>query len=164
MLSADKTTIASLSGNPAAAARIGAMSACLRHALRHRVQARPVLGTTRDVIEYLTLTLSHRPLEEVHALYLNSKLQLLRDETVGLGDLAEAPVMVRPILKRALELGASAVILAHNHPSGEPTPSVADVAATRALDSAADTLGVQLIDHIVLASGDWVSMRAQGLV
>jgi DNA repair protein RadC len=164
VIDADSATLSALGGSPPVAERIRTVADCLHHMLRHRLEARPVLGNMRDLVAYLTLSVSFRPFEQVRAIYLNAKLRLIRDEVVSLGCVSEAPVFVRPILKRALDLGASGVILAHNHPSGDPTPSDADLEATRALSRAAAALDLKLLDHIILARGEWTSLRARGLL
>lgn len=147
-----------------AAQRIEAAAACARHILESRLHERPILDSMRSLLDYLALTLSFKSLEQVRVLFLDAKLHLIRDETVSLGCIAEAPIFIRPILKRALELGASSILVAHNHPSGDPRPSDADVESTQALERGADAIGVRLIDHLVLACGSWRSFRQQGLL
>lgn len=147
-----------------AAQRIEAAAACARHILEYRLHERPILDSMRSLLDYLALTLSFKSLEQVRVLFLDAKLHLIRDETVSLGCVAEAPIFVRPILKRALELGANSILVAHNHPSGDPRPSDADVESTQALERGADAIGVRLIDHLVLACGSWRSFRQQGLL
>ena len=164
MFAADDVSLAGAARHDAAAARIGTARNCLQRALQTRLDGRPLLADTEQLIDYLTFTASFGQVEQVRALFLNAKLELLRDDLVGSGCIAEAPVYVRPILKRALDLGASAMILAHNHPSGDPTPSAADCAITRELERGLEAIGVQLIDHIVLAQGRWITLRSCGLL
>jgi DNA repair protein RadC len=164
ILDADTPALAASGAGTDAALRIDAAAACLRHVLGERLEDRPILGSMRNLVDYLTLTLSFKGLEQVRVLFLDSRLHLIRDETVSRGCVAEAPIFVRPILKRVLELDASAIVLAHNHPSGDPSPSEADIGATRALENGAAAIGVQLVDHLVLARGEWMSFRAEGLL
>lgn len=161
---ADGPALAASGATPAAAQRITAAAACVQHILSHRLHERPILDSMRSLLDYLSLTLSFKGLEQVRVLYLDAKLHLLRDEAVSLGCVSEAPIFIRPILKRALELGAGSILMAHNHPSGDPRPSEADVESTRALQRGADALGIHLVDHLVLACGNWLSFRQQGLL
>lgn len=147
-----------------AAQRIETAAACLRHILEYKLHERPILDSMRNLLDYLALTLSFKSLEQVRVLFLDAKLHLIRDETVSLGCVAEAPIFVRPILKRALEVGATSILVAHNHPSGDPRPSEADIESTQALQRGADAIGIGLIDHLVLACGSWRSFRQQGLL
>ncbi|MEO9600212.1 JAB domain-containing protein [Parasphingorhabdus sp.] len=120
---------------------------------------RTYLSNATDVIEYLVVAMAHLPIEEVRVLFLDSKNRLISDEVVSRGTISEAPIYPREILKRSLALDASALILAHNHPSGDPKPSDGDVEATNRLAKAGKALGLTVHDHIIVGSEGWVSLR-----
>ena len=117
------------------------------------------LSKAADVIEYLIVAMARLPVEEVRVLFLDSKNRLISDEVVSRGTISEAPIYPREILKRALALDASALILAHNHPSGDPSPSEGDIEATRRLLKASEELGLTVHDHIIVGSEGWISLR-----
>src|SRR3546814_7222553 len=107
--------------------------------------------------------MAHQPVEEVRVLYLDRKNRLMADERQGRGTVDHTPLYPREVVKRALELGASALIVVHNHPSGDPTPSQADIAMTRQLTEAAAALGLVLPAHLIVARGGQTSFRSSGL-
>ena len=117
------------------------------------------LSKASDVIEYLVVAMARLPVEEVRVLFLDSKNRLISDEVVSRGSISEAPIYPREILKRALALDATAMILAHNHPSGDPSPSDGDIEATSRLLKAAKELGLTCHDHIIVGSEGWISLR-----
>ena len=125
---------------------------------------RPALSSWSALIDYCTAAMSRSPHEEFRVLFMDRKNLLIADEVQGKGTIDHTPVYPREILKRALELGASAIILAHNHPSGDPTPSRADIDMTREVAKAAMALKIALHDHIVVARGGVLSFKAQGLL
>ncbi|WP_321327744.1 JAB domain-containing protein [uncultured Parasphingorhabdus sp.] len=126
---------------------------------KDRMLDRVCLSRADDVIEYLIVAMARLPVEEVRVLFLDSKNRLIRDEVVSRGTISEAPIYPREILKRALTVDASALILAHNHPSGDPEPSEGDIDATRRLLKAAKELGLTVHDHIIVGSEGWISLR-----
>lgn len=130
--------------------------------LRRRIEHRPLLSCVDDVARYLAASLAGAPVERLQVLYLNAANRLIRDEIVGSGSTQHVDLHPRPILTRALELRATALIIAHNHPSGDPTPGADDIAATRALASAATALDITLHDHLIVGAQGWSSMRALG--
>lgn len=136
----------------------------MRHALLQRVADRPVIATDRKLCDYLWFTMAHQPVETVRCLFLGPSHRLIRDELLSTGTSTEALIAPREVIHRALELGATGLILAHNHPSGYPTPSEADVAITTALARAATPLGITLHDHVILGSHGYASFRNQGLI
>ena len=95
---------------------------------------------------------------------MNTRNQLIRDELMAEGSIDEAPVYAREVIRRAIDLGSSAVILVHNHPSGDASPSKADIDITRAIADAGRRLNISVHDHIIIASGGHTSLRAQGLI
>jgi len=126
---------------------------------KEKMVDRICLSKATDVIEYLIVAMARLPVEEVRVLFLDCKNRLIRDEAVSRGSISEAPIYPREILKRALALDASALILAHNHPSGDPSPSDGDIDATSRLLKAAKELGITVHDHIIVGSEGWVSLR-----
>jgi DNA repair protein RadC len=132
--------------------------------LDHRLKAKPILANSKAVIDYLTAAMSHLVFEQVRVLFLGSTNKLIADRVVSIGTVDEAPIYPREIVKIALEVGATGLIIAHNHPSGDPNPSRADIENTKQLMAACR--GVQLVvhDHIVVAAEGWMSMRASGLI
>jgi DNA repair protein RadC len=134
------------------------------HARRADALSGSVVSTAPALIAYLTLASAELPYERLQAIFLDPGGRALAEETVSHGSVLETPIYPREILRRALELGASALILAHNHPSGDPQPSRGDVAATRRLVEAAALVGVEVRDHLVIARSGWSSFRALGLL
>jgi DNA repair protein RadC len=132
--------------------------------LDHKLKAKPILANSTAVVEYLTATMAHLVFEQVRILFLGNTNRLVADRVVSIGTVDEAPIYPREIVKIALEVGATGLIIAHNHPSGDPSPSRADVENTKRLIDACR--GVQLVvhDHIVVAAEGWMSMRASGLI
>ncbi|HEY2356500.1 MAG TPA: DNA repair protein RadC, partial [Phenylobacterium sp.] len=113
---------------------------------------------------YLRTVMTGVPREQFRVLFLDKKNQLIADEVMGRGTVDHAPVYPREVVRRALELNASALVLAHNHPSGDPTPSTADVDMTRQIVEAARTLSIAVHDHIVVGGAETASLRALGLM
>lgn len=132
--------------------------------LRPEALRGPVLSNSRELLDYLSAEMAHLPSEQLRVLFLNAQNRLLADETVSLGTARETPIYPREVIRRALELGATALILAHNHPSGDPQPSAGDVAATRRLREVGDILDIELHDHLVIARSGCASMRALRLI
>jgi DNA repair protein RadC len=128
------------------------------------VGGRAQLGSWAQVVEYLRTARAHLPVEEVRILYLDRKNVLIADETMGRGTVSTAPIYVRAVVKRALELHASAIIVAHNHPSGDPTPSQADIGVTRQLKAGLQVVDIGLHDHFVIGKGREASLHGLGLL
>ncbi len=131
---------------------------------RAQVLDRPILSSWTALIDYLRAAMAHDSVEQFRLLFLDRKNALIAEEMQTRGTVDHAPVYPREVVKRALELGATALILVHNHPSGDPTPSKADIEMTREIARAAAPLGIALHDHIVIGRGEPVSFRAQGLL
>jgi DNA repair protein RadC len=134
------------------------------HALRNEACAGPVLSTSQALLDYLMLDQARSPVEQFRVLFLDCRNGLLRDEILSRGSVLEAPVYPREIMRRALQLGASGLILVHNHPSGDPYPSRGDVEATAKTILAAQSLDIEVHDHIILARSGWSSFKALGLL
>ncbi|HEX3861704.1 MAG TPA: DNA repair protein RadC [Stellaceae bacterium] len=123
-----------------------------------------VIGSWDRLIAYCNAHVAYSPVEEFHLLFLNRKNALLAHERQQRGTIDHTPVYVREVVKRALDLNASALILVHNHPSGDPTPSKADIAVTRDIIKAAAPLGVLVHDHVIVGRGHHTSLRDLGLL
>jgi len=132
--------------------------------LKRESHDRPILGNWQALLDYLHADMMHHTIERVRVLHLDSKNRLIRDELTGEGTVDEAPVYAREVARRAVQLGSAAVILVHNHPSGDATPSRADIDVTRTIAAALKPLSVALHDHIIVAKGGHTSLRAQGVI
>ena len=132
--------------------------------LHAEIEHRPLLDSLQTVAGYCHARLSHRAVEEIWVAYLDIGNHLITDEIVARGTIGEAKLYPREVLRRALETGATSLILAHNHPGGDPAPSREDIAATRRLCGAATPLDIVVHDHIIVARSGWFSFRAQGLL
>jgi DNA repair protein RadC len=136
----------------------------LLHCLRLPLAARPIISTSRQLIEYLQADMTNLINERFRVLFLTSQNELMADDLVWEGTVGEAPAYPREIVKRALEVGATGLILVHNHPSGDHRPSQGDVDATRRIAEAALILGICLHDHIIVSRAGWTSFRKLGLL
>ena len=146
----------------AAARQLGLLHALLVRALEYPVRQRQVLTSSEAVRVYLRARLAALPREVFHVLFLDKKNQLIADERMGAGTVDHAPVYPREVVRRALELSASALVLAHNHPSGDPTPSRADIDMTKQVMEAGRALQITVHDHMVVAGDQVASLRAWG--
>jgi DNA repair protein RadC len=131
---------------------------------RARVLNRPALSSWSALMEYCKTIMAHRETEQFRILFLDRKNILIADEAQAKGTVDHVPVYPREVVKRALELNASAVILVHNHPSGDPTPSQADIDMTRQIELAARAVGVVVHDHVVIGKESDASFRALALL
>ena len=147
---------------PAVICELRVVEAAAHRLARARVLDRPVISSWEAVISYLRAALGHLSTEAFRVLYLDRKNVLIADEAQGAGTVDHVPVYPREVMKRALELGASALILVHNHPSGDPTPSREDIEMTRQIEDAGRVLGITLHDHIVVGHAREVSLRGAG--
>lgn len=125
---------------------------------------RPVLGNWDRLMDYLQIAMGRQKTEQFRVLYLDSRNCLLADVQQAEGTVNHTPVYPREVVKRALELHAVAMILVHNHPSGDPTPSDDDIKMTREIKKAANALSIILHDHVIVGNGTWLSMRKSGLL
>ena len=146
----------------AAALKIVALAA--RKLARTGLQEQPIMSSWQVLIDYLTIDMAHLNHERVRVLYLDTKNRLVLDDLVSDGTLDEAAIHPREVVKKALELGASALILVHNHPSGSPEPSRADVQITNRIAEAGRLLGITVHDHVIIGKEGHVSLKAKGLV
>jgi DNA repair protein RadC len=148
----------------ATAAYIRATNLLLQRAAGDQIRDRPVISNWAALLNYVSLRIKHEKSEQARVLYLDRKNKLIADEIVGRGTVDHAPVYPREIARRALELSASAIILVHNHPSGDPTPSRADIDLTRDIERALAPLEIKVHDHLVVGARETVSMKAKGLI
>ena len=146
----------------AAALKIVALAA--RRLARTGLQEQPVLSSWQVLIDYLTIDMAHLRHERVRVLYLDTRNRLVLDDVVSDGTLDEAAIHPREVVKKALELGASALIMVHNHPSGSPEPSRADVQITNRIAEAGRLLGITVHDHVIIGKEGHVSLKAKGLI
>lgn len=149
-----ETGVAALTVVPEAARRLALEQA----------QDQPVIASWQKLLDYCRIALAHERVECFHVLFLDRKNKLIADERQQRGTVDHTPVYPREVVKRALELGASAVILVHNHPSGDPTPSQADIAMTEAVVEAAAKLDIRVHDHVVIGREGHASFRSLGLL
>jgi DNA repair protein RadC len=129
-----------------------------------RIADVPLLSSWDALMDHCQATMAHARKEEFRILFLDKKNRLIADEVQQRGTIDHAPVYPREVMKRALELGATAMILLHNHPSGDPTPSRADIEMTKLLIQAASPLNIVIHDHVVIGKGQHASFRALGLL
>lgn len=144
------------------AIKIAALAA--RRMARSEVQQKPVLGSWQALLDYLAIDMAHLTHERVRVLYLNTKNRLLLDHLVHDGTVDEASIHPREVIKRGLDIGATALILVHNHPSGNPEPSRADIQVTHRITEAGRLLGITVHDHVIVGKEGQVSLRAKGLI
>jgi len=136
----------------------------LLHCLRLKLASRPVITTSRQLLDYLQADMANLINERFRVLFLTSQNELIADDLVWEGTVGEAPAYPREIVKRALEVGATGIILVHNHPSGNHEPSIGDADATRRIAEAALVLGICVHDHIIISRAGWTSFRKLGLL
>lgn len=165
LMTADAEAIARVGGigETAVAALKTAHAAALR-LLKDEIRERPILGSWQALLDYLRADMAHEGIERVRILFLNAKNVLIRDEPMWEGSVDESAVHIREVMRRALDLHASALIIVHNHPSGDPAPSQQDIRLTRDLAEAGRHLNVTLHDHIIIGANGHASLRAMGLI
>ncbi|QQV78109.1 DNA repair protein RadC [Sphingomonas aliaeris] len=148
------TSIAALKIAHAAAIRL----------VKAEIVDRPVLANWQALLDYLRADMAHHPIERVRVLHLNTRNMLIRDELMNEGSIDQAAVHIREVIRRAIDLGSAAIILVHNHPSGDPAPSRADIDLTRNIIEAGKRLNIAVHDHIIIGTGGYSSLRAMGLM
>jgi DNA repair protein RadC len=131
---------------------------------RTALSDKPVIGSWQLLLDYCQAAMARAPIEQFRVLYLDKKNRLIADEVQQTGTVDHTPVYPREIVKRALELGATALILVHNHPSGDPTPSRADIEMTKEVGRAVAALGLQLHDHLIVGRSGHTSFKSHGLL
>jgi len=165
VLGADRSSLAQVPGikDASVAALLSVREAGLRMH-RAQVQDRNVISSWQQLLDYFTARVGYAEAEEFHLLFLDRKNSLIADEKQQRGTIDHVPVYPREVVKRALELGASAIIMVHNHPSGDTTPSKGDVEMTRAVQKALQSVGLQIHDHVVIGRGRHSSFKSLGLL
>ena len=146
------------------AAHLKIVEAAAHRLSKTKVIGRPALSSWAALLDYCTAAMAREQAEAFRVLFLDRKNILIADEVLSRGTIDHTPVYPREIVRRALELSSSAIILVHNHPSGDPTPSRADIEMTRDIEKAAKALGIAVHDHLVIGRGGHVSFKATGLL
>ena len=165
VLSAEVRELAEVPGmGEASAAALKIVPEAAKRLAREELVDRPVISSWDQLLKYCRITVARETVERFHLLFLDRKNRLIADEAQQRGTVDHTPVYPREVVKRALELGASALILVHNHPSGDPTPSKADIAVTKQIKDAAEQLGIQIHDHVVIGKSGHASFKSLGLL
>ena len=165
VISAAPPRLAEIDGlGEAAIAELKLVEAAARRLLKVKVQDRPTMGSFRDLIDYCRAAMAYAEREEFRILFLNKRNVIMADEVQGIGTVDHTPVYVREVIRRALELAASALILVHNHPSGDCTPSTADVRMTLEIIAAAKPMGIVIHDHLIVGREGHTSLKALKLI
>jgi len=165
LLSADPKRIAKVGKiSESAAATLKIAHAAANRMMEANAKAQPVLGSWQALLDYLRVDMAHEAIERVRVLFLNSKNMLIANEPMWEGSVDESAVHIREVLRRALDLHATAIIIVHNHPSGDPTPSRQDISLTRDLVEAAKHLKIQVHDHVIIGAEGHRSLKAMGLI
>lgn len=147
-----------------AATAIKFVQAAAQRLARQEVLNQPVLSSWDKLLDYCHISMAHRDIEQFHLLFLDRKNVLIADEAQQRGTVDHTPVYPREVVKRALELNATAIIMVHNHPSGDPTPSRADIEMTKLVRDAAKAVGITLHDHLVIGKKGHASFKSLGLL
>lgn len=164
LLAADPEAIARTGLGESAISALKLVQAAALRLLSAEVRARPVINSWAALLDYLHADLAHIPVERVRVLFLNAKNMLIRDEVMSTGSTNEAAIYTREVIRRALDLSASGLILVHNHPSGDPAPSKQDIAVTRDIVEAGRRLDITVHDHLIIGSNGHSSLRSMGLI
>jgi DNA repair protein RadC len=146
------------------AADLKLVEAAGRRLARQSIQDKPVLGSWKDVIDYCHAAMAHADRETFRILFLDKRNHLITDEVQGVGTVDHTPVYPREVIRRALEVSATAIILVHNHPSGDPTPSNADIRMTQDIIAIAGPMGISVHDHIIIGRNGHASLRGLKLI
>lgn len=149
---------------PAVIVELKIVEAAAQRMARGRIMARHVVSSWDALLDYCHTVMAHRDTEQVRVLYLDTKNILIADEEQARGTIDHVPIYPREVVKRALELNAASLILVHNHPSGDPTPSQADITMTGQIVAAAQALGIGVHDHLIIGKSRELSFRAEGLL
>lgn len=165
LFAADPDSLRRIKGvGDSSVAALRIVNATATRVLRRDTEAQPVLSNWQALIDYLSLDMAHAPVERVRVLHLNAKNRLIRDELVSEGSIDQAAIHVREVIRRAIELNSAAIILVHNHPSGDPTPSRDDIALTRQIIEAGRHMNIAVHDHVIVGANGHASLRALGLI
>jgi len=165
VLAAEPARIAEVQGaGPAVAQDLAVAQALMLRAQRHELKSRRVISSWSQLVNYCRSASAHAPREQFNVLFLDAKNRLIADEIMNRGTVDQAAVYPREVARRALELSAAAIILVHNHPSGDPKPSAQDIAITRDVAAAAAAVNVTVHDHLVIGRDGVASFKSLGLL
>jgi DNA repair protein RadC len=165
IMAAEPAALLRISGiGETAVAALKIVQASALRMLKTQMSALPLLASWQSVIDYLHADMAYLGIERVRIIYLNAKNFLIRDEIMSEGSIDETAFYVREVLRRAIELGAAAIIVVHNHPTGDPKPSHADIAITRELIEGGRRLKIAVHDHIIIGTQGYTSLRTLGLM
>ena len=165
LLTADSDSLLNFPGlGETSAAALKIVQVAALRLISEPMREQPVLSSWQALLDYLRADMAHLINERVRVLHLNSKNRLIRDELMSEGSVDQAAIYTREVIRRALELGSAAIIIVHNHPSGDSTPSRQDIAITREICDAAEKLGIAVHDHNVIGKDGHTSFRAKGLL
>lgn len=163
VLCADRQTLENIDGiGESAAATLALVHESAIRLKRAGVANQPILSSWQALLDYCHTSLAHTSVERMHILYLNRKNMLICDEEQQKGTIDQTQAYPREIIRRALELSAAALILVHNHPSGDPAPSQSDIDFTKRLNTVAQAMGIVLHDHLIIGKNDHFSFRTNG--
>jgi DNA repair protein RadC len=147
-----------------ATAYLATIRAAALRMLEGKIKDRPILSSAPAVLDYLRAAMAFEGREQFRVLFLDKRNHVMADKVHQYGTIDHTPVYPREVVKRAIELGASALILAHNHPSGDPTPSQADFAMTKTLIEACQIFGIAVHDHVIIGKEGHRSLKSMGLM
>jgi DNA repair protein RadC len=165
VMAADPAKLAQVLGDDGVTVTLlKAIRAAVKAIVREPLEDRPVISSASTLMDYLSVTMRHEPTEATRILFLDRKNALIKDEIQHRGTIDHTPLYPREVVKRVVELGASAVILVHNHPSVDPTPSQGDIEMTRQLAAALGTINVVLHDHVIVGRNREASLRKLNLI
>jgi DNA repair protein RadC len=164
VMSADTEALAAAGLSLPAIAEVKFVREVALRFMRAELHQRPVVSSWDRLVDYCNAQIAYSKVEEFHILFLDQKNALIQDERQQRGTIDHTPVYIREVIKRALELGASALILVHNHPSGDPSPSGADIRVTNDIIKIAAPLGITVHDHLIIGRGRHTSLRELGLI
>lgn len=165
VMNADLSALTEVDGiKEGTATTLKLVEAAARRLAKTEMMDRPVINSWERLVDYCRVNLAHLPRERLHLLFLDRKNAVIASETQGIGTVDHAPIYPREVARRALELNASAVIMVHNHPSGDPCPSSADIEATRKVAEALKAIGVTLHDHLIVGRTGHSSLKNAGLM
>lgn len=165
VLNADPKALQRVKGvGETSAAALKSVAIAARRMARSEVTQKPVLSSWQSLLDYLAIDMAHLNNERVRVLYLDTKNRLIDDHHAAEGSIDEATIHPREVIRRGMDVGASALILVHNHPSGNPEPSRADIQITQKIAEAGRLLGITVHDHVIIGREGHVSLRSKGLI
>lgn len=165
VITAHKDELIAIKGmNEAAIVQLKAIQDMSERLIKNEIEEKPILQSWKALLDYCRASMGHLKKEQFRLLFLNKKHMLISDELQEFGTVDQTPVYPREIVKRALQLEASSIIMVHNHPSGDVRPSGADIQITKQIMQAAEAVGIMLHDHVIISSKSHYSFRAHGVM